>query len=252
MLEQLAKHSALVKIERSENHISYLSARVREFVASNPYRFAVERDPDTKAPTLVLRVDKDMPVDFAPIIGDAIHNLSSALDHIVFDLVKPDNAAMERRVQFPFCKDAASLEPTLKTRFIQRAPKEAIDIIRAVQPYPGGNGALLHAIHDLDITDKHKLLVTVTGMTGVNNADVVGTSGTVMMLRNMRIGPIKDGLKIIQVGGANSQLNIDENIKPAFEITFGDGPLWGKEVFGALREFVAQVADVVVSLEPFA
>lgn len=107
------------------------------------------------------RVDgepKPIPDALSVILGDAAHNLRSSLDHFV-------------------C--AAAANPTNDNGFpIQRQPNPADwkglvygklngasktlrRAVRATESYPGGRTEFLWTLNELDVIDKHRLLLTV-------------------------------------------------------------------------------------------
>lgn len=93
-----------LKIKRAKKHISDLQYYVDSFIKKQPYRIVTEQDPETSNLRWVIRVRKQLPNDIPAIIGDAIHNLRSALDLLACDLVRINGGSIEE-VYFPFCKD---------------------------------------------------------------------------------------------------------------------------------------------------
>jgi hypothetical protein len=149
----------ILKLERAKHHISDLNAKCSRFYDSLRTTFFIEDDTKTHKRTLRVRVDQAIPNSFSLIIGDAIHNMRSALDHLTWDVLKPFKP-IPNRVQFPFCKTIKSFESVLKDRQILIAADQIIRKFRNLKPYPGGND-ILYALHVLDIADKHPLVVPV-------------------------------------------------------------------------------------------
>src|ERR1700719_482762 len=89
--------SARLKIQRANRHIENLQAVLTEFSAGKFYEFVV----DGKPGALVTRLLKPFPDDIPLIIGDAVHNLRSALDHLVTAIVQPSSVKRPDRL-FPF------------------------------------------------------------------------------------------------------------------------------------------------------
>jgi hypothetical protein len=119
------------------------------------------------------------PEHLGAIIGDIVHNLRSALDLVACEMVRAVEGkdANVDRVYFPFCKNAENLEDMIRTRQFHRAGERAVQVLRGLKPYHGGNAAL-RAIHDLDIQDKHtSLILALTRVTGrmVGRLDNDGT-----------------------------------------------------------------------------
>ena len=95
------------------------------------------------------------------IIGDAIHNLHTALDLAVCEIVRDKfGAASTKYVKFPFDESRNQLIARLKQGQITKASSAIHDLIVGIEPFKGGNDTL-YALHELDILDKHMLLIPV-------------------------------------------------------------------------------------------
>jgi hypothetical protein len=90
-----------------------------------------------------------------------IQNLRSALDHLAYELFMTETKGryVGKHIYFPIEKEAKTYKKTSdrKTKGISNKAKRLID---SVKPYQGGNDTLWQ-IHELNIIDKHRLLVTV-------------------------------------------------------------------------------------------
>jgi hypothetical protein len=101
-----------LKLDRAASHIDAIRDKALAFTGREPppFGFRVEErelSDEVVEYTLYAVVREQPPRDFAPMIGDAIHNIRSALDHLVYELV-PANLRDTVRTQFPiFTKEAA-------------------------------------------------------------------------------------------------------------------------------------------------
>jgi hypothetical protein len=113
-----------------------------------------------------------MPSEFALIIGDAVHNLRSALDLLTWETLSHFNVVRPRQVQFPFRKEGQSIDSALKERqILQTECPVVIDAFR--DPLACSESyELLRGLHDLSICDKHKLIIPVKRYFGVNAIDL--------------------------------------------------------------------------------
>ena len=93
-----------LKLERAKHHIEDFIAQAEAFYKAARTRFYIQDDPKTRQRALCIDIDPTVPKHFALIIGDAIHNLRSALDHLTWDIVRPFSAPRPGDVQFPFCR----------------------------------------------------------------------------------------------------------------------------------------------------
>ena len=79
-----------------------LNEALKPYFASNPYE--LRREPATGGlqEVLVVRVTKPLPDQIEPIVGDAVHNLRSSLDHLAVALATKNGAKRTNDVYFPF------------------------------------------------------------------------------------------------------------------------------------------------------
>ena len=156
--------SALQKTERAKFHIQNLQSAVRAFHETKPYKIGTKRDPQTRK--LIYHVLEVTPVPghVAVILGDALQNLRTSLDHVAHQLWRDAGHRGDgRHVQFPIAADAAKYV-TQSPRMVEGIGQPAVDAIRSLEPYKGGNGAYSDALwrlNQLNNIDKHRLLITV-------------------------------------------------------------------------------------------
>ena len=155
----------LLKIERAEHRINDLNGKLAGFLAEKPFETVTRYDPERDEFTLRRKTNKSIPSEFSLIIGDAVHNLRCALDLTIFGLIGA-RAQRPEAVQFPFGKDAERFKSVFMQRQIAVAGEHVQRAIHELRPYGGGN-YLLYGLHELDITDKHKLIVPVASAFGL-------------------------------------------------------------------------------------
>lgn len=103
------------------------------------------------------------PPEVGPMVGDVVHNLRSALDHLTWELVKRGTQPRPKDpkgVQFPFATSWASFKAQLERRLPGVADRPHRALVRRYQPYrrdPRGRG--MHALRYLNDTDKHRVLL---------------------------------------------------------------------------------------------
>jgi hypothetical protein len=152
-----------LKIERADKHIGDLQEAVRSFLDSNPYKVDTKRNPETRKLIYYVASVKPVPVCIATITGDILHCLRDALDHLAQQLylVGTGNAKGFRdQTGFPISSSAKDFKTGL-LRKVEGMRQDAIEAIRAIEPYAGGQGADLWTFHRLNNIDKHRLVVTV-------------------------------------------------------------------------------------------
>jgi hypothetical protein len=166
---------AKLKVERANHHISDLETQFAAFVDSHPYAMAVSNDADTGQTILRLNLRKPIPTEWALIIGDAIHNLHSALDHMTWELIGHDGGTQDRYIKFPTGDDKASFDGTCNG--IKTPSQSLKDILKATEAFPEGKGDSLHDLHHLDIADKHAILLPVVRAARVSKIVIYNGDG---------------------------------------------------------------------------
>lgn len=245
-----------LKIDRAKHHINDLNGKINAYLAQRPYTLVVIDDPEAEKRTVRIKTNIAIPDELSMILGDAIHNLRSALDLVVFGMVG-NKAPRPEAVQFPFASRVEALEATIKNRQVEFAGEKVVNAIKALKPYPGGD-ALLYGIHALDIADKHKLIVAVGRVTQMP-ADLMNQFGLGATFVGDGVFHFAAGLTdLISIGlefespehrRAFRLTETEAKIQPTFQICFPEGELFANQsVIVKLHEMVARVTEVADSL----
>jgi len=179
-----------VKVHRAQAHFESLTTDVRDYLASKRYAIATRRAPDTKRLIYFISSIRPTPPHLSAVLGDTIHNLRSALDHLAYQLVFVGaGKAPSSHVYFPIADDAAKyLEQ--RRRQIKGAKPKAISAIDALKPFQGGND-VLRRLHKLNNVDKHRVLITAGS--AFRNINLGSHIVREMQRRQPRLADIKCG-----------------------------------------------------------
>jgi hypothetical protein len=132
-----------------------------------PVRLAHEYD--AKRHCIIVRVDEvanPFPPLWGLLLGDAVHNFRSSLDHLAWALYKRGRTPnlsrkKERDVQFPICTDRLGFNGSLKRR-LPGVRRTDIALVRGSQPYMYGKRNLTRhvflALRKLSNADKHRTI----------------------------------------------------------------------------------------------
>jgi hypothetical protein len=257
----------LVKVERAKEHVHALQRELHSFFVSNPYMVAMKVDPVTQRLIYYLADVADPPAKLSTIVGDAIHNLRTALDHLAYELVALGSGQEpSTRIYFPICEDSISYrnQSPAKTKGMHAIAKRAID---ETKPYRLGND-ILWQIHKLDIIDKHRMLMTVGSTFASVNISAVLTQHLADTLSKVpgysplqppklpdlflnpaeRIFPLQPGTELfIDAVGAKP----NSEIKFKFEVLlYEDGIVEGQPLVETLQRMIKVVEDLIVSFKP--
>jgi hypothetical protein len=253
-----------LKIERANKHIDDLQPTVRSFLDSNPYKIATKRNPETRQMIYYLASVAPVPVVLPAIAGDILNSLRSALDHLAQQLylVGTRGAKGYRdKTSFPISPSAKDFESGL-ARKVEGMRQDAIDAIRALEPYNGGQGADLWTLHRLNNIDKHRLIVTVgSSYHSLGIAPVItrGLSGEMADLMKQAAGnlflrpadnlfPLKAGDELF-IDAPDAEAHQDMQFR--FEVVIHEpGVIEGKPILETLVQFRDRVSGIIEAFRP--
>ena len=111
------------KLARAEEHLKTLDAMRDGCVGDNPYSIQPEFDAKTGWHTIRMVARPPSPW-LGVVIGDAAHDLRSALNHLAWQLASLDGEPPEPdKVQFPiFSEQPKSFQPSMPERNATGAP----------------------------------------------------------------------------------------------------------------------------------
>ena len=148
---------ALLKLQRAETHIREVDFLVYHFLRRHNYRISQKADFQNGQFGFEVALNEMPPVEISPVLGDAIHNLRSALDVCVTANAASHGGDKESSY-FPFAKHGGKDIELMIRKRAGEAGDEAMQICREAKPYPGGNDALW-GLHKADIADKHQTII---------------------------------------------------------------------------------------------
>jgi hypothetical protein len=146
------------KIERAKKHIGDLNAAVGAFFSSSPYEIGTKIDAQTARPIHYMTKVDLIPDEIPLILGDAIHNLRSSLDHLAYGLVEANGQIPTKRTYFPICENVSKYNSPDTIAKKSGMSVEAQNLIDSTQPYQGGND-LFWVLHHLNNIDKHHFIL---------------------------------------------------------------------------------------------
>lgn len=265
IVDDRLKHVTL-KVKRAYEHIAACEQQLQMFLESRPYKVGAKRDPKNRK--LIYYVESVEPIpDCIPlIVGDAIQNLMSALDHLAYQIVcndtgdKPPNP---KNVYFPIADNVTKYVAN-KHRKMEGARQQSFDAIDALKPYKSGNDQLW-TLHKLNNIEKHRMLLTSGSQAGGINAcqlmavqisstfppeDVaaLGSMNAIFLVPTDNGFPLTAGFELY-IGG------VDEKPHPKqqfiFDVVLSEpGVIEGKPILETLNQFAKLVDDIVATLSP--
>ena len=238
---------ARLKLKRANQHVADIEARISALPKS--YTSSIEVDPKTGGQFIKhdLANHPDVTADLALIIGDAIHNLRCALDHAwIGTLERLAPGIIGKFTKFPVYQTREDLERALRNgRVDTSVPRVFALVISQIQPYKEGNYDIW-TMHQLDIRDKHRLLIPVVNFTSITGIEVEDEHGDTV--RNGETwGTTQRAPFYVQIPRG---WQVKEKGKVAVEVVFDEGtPADSLEILDTLLHFSRVVLQVIESLE---
>lgn len=147
-----------VKTARAREHFSQLLAATEQYFETDPFHVDIEED-DRGRTVYRLHVETPPPPRLSAVAGDILHNLRAGLDHLAYALVEANGGSPGRHTEFPIARNAADFSSLLNGR-LKGASRRAKALTKRFKPYQGGTEGFWE-LHQLDIRDKHRLLITL-------------------------------------------------------------------------------------------
>ncbi len=158
------------KLDRAQEHLKALHAQLPAFLDEKPHRFVGYLDPQARRYSIRVIIEKDPPLLWSIIVGDFVHNLRSALDHLIWQLVIVGGGKPTRSNQFPIFTQEPHTERQREAwdRMTNGLSEDILNAVKQVQPYTTPDRAKetgLALLNGLSNEDKHRLPVaTVTAI----------------------------------------------------------------------------------------
>lgn len=170
MTTRLFDH-AYLKIERAEEIID----EIKEILTNKPpYTYVLETDTYYNQRATLAKVNKFYLDRLVIRCGELFHNLRSAIDHAYWEAVSPHvSLGKEKVIQFPFAKDAVTLEQTIKLRQGDKVGQNFVNALKKLNPFFGQEGnTFLTLLHEVNIVDKHKFPTPTGNFTKIDSGSI--------------------------------------------------------------------------------
>ena len=241
------------KISRAVQGVNHLAAELSAFASTTPYQIIIYDDLDTRHRIFQVRVLRQPPAELGVLIGEIVHNLRSALDHVACILPLKEGALRHAKPFFPIYlrrdpdPSNRQLSCFTKGHRLMGITDEAFAIVESLQPYHRTQDperdplAVLEALWNWD---KHNALHIVGAalIPPQIQGQIVGDA-----VSFAEAGPVHDG-KVIAKLPIEGFTVVNDNPEPmnlgfAIHPAFGPGgPAAGELIgstLGPLCEYVA-------------
>ena len=246
------------KIDRAEHHLRDIDAALKLLIGCDPTaNQPVIFDYESDGKEVIVRLTECKPIDQAlPLmIGDCLHNLRSALDHLVYQLALKNGApsVSADKTFFPIYLTKSQFDDRVEKNVKPFISSAALAEIEQCQPYSAYDvpaEADIWILNRLDIFDKHRLLVLAGQKCAATEFTVtVVATGEQRheIIPEPKWKPVEDGSEIIRFRFANPPGQMRVQIKLVTAIQFIKTGLAADDVVvqDALRQCLAIVSSHV-------
>lgn len=233
-----------LKVRRARQHIDELRAKLEAFLATDFCTLRVEKDADGTH-RLNFRMTRAIPEDLTAIVGDAVHNLRAALDLATCELVKRAGEEPSRQTYFPATATRADLVKVLgKGQMPLLGESVSRLLLDEIQPFEGGKGDVIWALHRRDIDDKHRELIPVISVTSLHHVNAIVMGGFVFQDCTLAVSEDMT-LAVVSMPGP---FEFQGGGIPSFSALFGPGHFEGQPILPTLEALVSSVDAILQRL----
>jgi len=239
---------AKLKIQRAVKHINDLNVILGEFSKRQTHEVIIEHDPNGGDDLLKVRATETLPDSFSLTLGDALHNLRTSLDYAIAEIEFTQTGRRSDYTRFPVDQSRDALIARLEGGLAKRAPKQVIDcIVETIQPYTGGNGDFICSLNDLDIEDKHRLLIAKTEFKYIEGITLIDDEGEETRIPTWQVR--NDLVASHPIPGLRNS-KVENHGQASFEVLFGDTlPFAGYTIVPAMRNLTHAIARTLNEIE---
>jgi hypothetical protein len=242
-----------IKLARAGRHIAELSESARQYLAAKP--FSIHSTEEQNGDLVWrIRIDQPIPLEWSAIVGDAVHNIRSALDLLAWQLVEVNGGQPSRDTCFPIGQAPTPQFAAILIRSLQGSSPKALRLVQRLRPYVGGN-QMLDQLHSLDIIDKHRLVLVVGAANKqlvikfkmkVPWAEKAIEAPPIALTPADRQFPLEDGEEVFRVCAAARSSEPHSEHEVVFELAFGDtNEVRGHGLVPALQSMHSYVSRIV-------
>jgi hypothetical protein len=243
-MSTLYRHARL-KAEWAKKHIADVNAAVHAL--ENTSTATVEHHPNGgqtlkhEIPNLGESLDK-----LSLMVGDALHNARAAMDFAWYSTIErclPDK--LSNSTKFPIRKERENVEGALHGIEVDTRCPALFDLVMfKIKPYDGEHDCIAWTLHDLDISDKHLLLLSLSPMGNIRGITIRDANGKLERGSSWEAKGF-EGRYIVPF---ECGLNIEDKGKLSFSVTLQEAGLFNYLPIESLLKRFGDFALAVVQL----
>ncbi len=239
-----------LKVERANRHIDELRVATQP-LSHEFYEITFDRSPmfsNRNEPGIYVhyRPKQAIPSILALMLGDAIHNLRSALDHLSTAMVRTIKPGA--KTYFPIAPKREIFEAAPVLDLIEKAlPGGKKLILENIRPKNASN-EVLWRFNDLDNDDKHNLIIPTVTIAKIEGLDAL--VGSNRATGNIICNDAARPFCVLALKGRESDITIQDNSKLTVDVKFGKRSVFENEpVIPTLTQIAGLVSHTLDEFE---
>ncbi len=204
-----------LKLERANKHLHELGEALTTFGELQADRVRIQRYSKERRIEWFIEDPEEPPETLGPIVGDALYDMRSALDHLAYQLVLASGKKPSRESMFPVCGTAHQFACDSVTK-LRGASIAVIAAVEKAQPYHPFN-RFLGMLNRLANVDKHQHFHLL--LNSMESSMLMGWPDD----PGFYAGPIGKGRTVL-IWGTIPKPEVRMDCQPIFDVTFADGP----------------------------
>jgi hypothetical protein len=247
------------KLDRSSKVFEELTATLGTYLERRPFEPEGAYEPASNDWVVRFRVHEEPPIECAVVIGDVIHDLRSAVDHLAWQLVIANGAEPTARTQFPIYSTEQSYGAERAQQVLVGMSDEDKRTIESFQPFRQDAAAdrphELAVLQELSNVDKHRVVHATLIQTAGSSFTIYGLEdASGMGPVRPQFGVLEDGAELARIqlvpAGDSPRIQVDANLDLAFAFADPDSLVYNENVLGVLVEIGEYVENVVATFAP--
>lgn len=247
------------KLARAEELWQALYGELIAFLERLPYRLEGRFEPGDEENhgdwVVRVAVTEAPPLRWSVVMGEIVHDLRSALDHLAWQLVLLDGGQPTRSTQFPIYRVEADFRAPAGQSRLTGMSDAHHQQLEELQPFRHDDPDQHHlaVLAYLSNTDKHQVLHTALVENEGSQFGFRGVRGLAAITGEIQpsFGPLVDGAEIvrvpIEIDAPNPQIETTAQLQ--LDVTFADAdsPVNNESALGVLQELYEFVRDGAVA-----
>jgi len=249
-----------IKYDRAVFHLDALNDEILKFLNLHPFQVIGFDEGASGDYVYNVIIYHEVPKEIAPILGDLIHNLRSVLDYLIWQAVLVNGEIPSKKNKFPIFRNRKDFLKFGKKALSGTNQKTKL-LVGLLSPYQGGND-LLWKLHNLDIVDKHRLLLGVGSahtqlkfqmkMDAPNSDDPILFPKIGLVPSDIHF-PLKSGDEVFRIKAvARKGKKSFETQEFTFNVVFGDGEyVKGEPILKTMNDITEHVERIINFFEKY-